>query len=37
MCEEAPIRDPRIRQLCREIIIGQKAEIEEMERMLGEQ
>jgi uncharacterized protein (DUF305 family) len=36
MCEEAPIQDPKIRQLCREIILGQKAEIEEMEWMLGE-
>jgi uncharacterized protein (DUF305 family) len=36
MCEEASITDPRIRQLCEEIISSQKAEIDQMKSLLKE-
>jgi uncharacterized protein (DUF305 family) len=39
MCKEAPIRDPEITSLCRTIISGQQAEIDQMKaklRQLGE-
>jgi len=34
MCEEASIRDPEIKELCRSIVAGQTAEIEQMKRIL---
>jgi uncharacterized protein (DUF305 family) len=36
MCEQAPIQDPNIRQLCRGIISGQQAEIDQMKAKLAE-
>ena len=35
MCRQAPVRDPEIRELCRRIIAGQQAEIDEMKRVLA--
>ena len=35
MCRKAPIKDPRLRSLCRQIIVGQQAEIDEMNAMLS--
>ena len=35
MCTQAPVRDPEIRDLCRRIIAGQQAEIDEMKRVLA--
>lgn len=35
MCNEAPIRDARIRRLCQDIISSQQAEIAQMKDMLG--
>lgn len=37
MCEKARLSDPAIRSLCEEIIAGQRAEIVEMRRLLGEE
>jgi uncharacterized protein (DUF305 family) len=34
MCEQAPIRDPEIKKLCGDIIIGQQAEIDRMKAKL---
>lgn len=34
MCEEAKLSDPEVRQLCSGIIAGQKAEIDQMKRIL---
>ena len=34
MCEQAKISDPEIRQLCSEIIVSQKAEIDQMKTLL---
>ena len=36
MCEKAAIRDPQITELCRTIISGQQAEIEQMKTRLEE-
>jgi uncharacterized protein (DUF305 family) len=36
MCEQAPIRDPEIRQLCTNIISGQQDEIAQMKAKLAE-
>jgi len=36
MCEKAPIEDPRITELCRTIIGGQQAEIDQMRSLLRE-
>lgn len=36
MCEEAPIRDPAVRQLCTAILASQQAEIAQMKAMLGD-
>jgi uncharacterized protein (DUF305 family) len=36
MCEEAPIRDPEIQQLCAAIISGQRSEIDQMKTKLAE-
>lgn len=36
MCNEAPVRDARIRQLCSQIVSGQQAEIDQMKGMLEE-
>lgn len=36
MCEQAPIQDPQIKELCRSIISGQQAEIDQMKARLGE-
>jgi len=36
MCERSPITDPRIRELCKNIIAGQQAEIDQMKSMLGD-
>jgi uncharacterized protein (DUF305 family) len=35
MCEEATIQSPEIKKLCREIIQGQQAEIEQMKALLN--
>lgn len=35
MCEKATISDPEIKQLCRDIIVGQKAEIDQMKALLA--
>ena len=35
MCREAQLSDPEIQQLCRQIIRSQRAEIEQMERILA--
>lgn len=35
MCEEASLTDPEIKDLCSKIIEGQKAEIEQMKRILS--
>lgn len=34
MCQQAKISDPEIQQLCREIIVSQKAEIDQMKAIL---
>lgn len=34
MCQQAPIRDRRIRELCRSIVASQQAEIDQMKAML---
>lgn len=34
MCEQARLTDPEVRELCRDIIAGQKAEIDQMKRIL---
>ena len=36
MCEDAAIQDPRIKDLCKTIISGQRSEIEQMRRLLQE-
>jgi len=36
MCEQAPITDPEIKDLCKSIISGQQSEIDQMEAKLGE-
>lgn len=36
MCEQAPIQDPEIKELCRKIIQSQQEEIAQMKGMLGE-
>lgn len=36
MCNEAAIRDAKIRRLCQDIILSQQAEIAQMKAMLGE-
>jgi uncharacterized protein (DUF305 family) len=36
MCEEAPIRDPGIRELCGSIVASQQSEISQMKAKLGE-
>ncbi len=36
MCQKAPIQDSRIKELCRTIISGQQAEINQMKTMLSE-
>jgi len=36
MCREAPIEDPRIQALCRSILAGQQAEIDQMHALLEE-
>lgn len=36
MCEKAPIQDSQIKELCRSIISGQQAEIDQMKARLGE-
>jgi uncharacterized protein (DUF305 family) len=36
MCEEAPIRDPEIKQLCGAIVSSQQAEIDQMKAKLKE-
>jgi uncharacterized protein (DUF305 family) len=36
MCEQASLHDQRIRELCRNIISGQQAEIDQMRALLGE-
>jgi uncharacterized protein (DUF305 family) len=36
MCEEAPIRDPEIKQLCGAIVSSQEAEIDQMKAKLKE-
>jgi uncharacterized protein (DUF305 family) len=36
MCEESPIQDPDIRTLCRTIVSGQQAEIDQMKAKLQE-
>ena len=35
MCREASVRDPEIRDLCREIVTGQQAEIQQMKAILA--
>jgi uncharacterized protein (DUF305 family) len=35
MCEEAPIQDPEIKQLCTSIIASQQAEIDQMKAILN--
>ena len=35
MCEKAPIQDVEIRELCRNILTGQQAEIDQMKRKLS--
>ena len=35
MCREAPLSDPRLRELCRSIIAGQQAEIDQMTAILN--
>jgi uncharacterized protein (DUF305 family) len=35
MCEQAQITDPEIKRLCREIVDGQKREIDQMEAILN--
>jgi len=36
MCEEASIRDQRIKDLCKTLIAGQQAEIDQMRAILDE-
>jgi uncharacterized protein (DUF305 family) len=35
MCGQAPIQDAEIRKLCRQIVLGQQKEIDQMNAMLG--
>jgi len=35
MCKEAPVRDPEIVDLCRNIVASQQAEIDQMKRLLA--
>ena len=35
MCEQASLKDPEIRELCRGIVAGQAAEIEQMKSILA--
>lgn len=34
MCEQAPITDPEIKELCQSILVGQQSEIDQMKAML---
>jgi uncharacterized protein (DUF305 family) len=34
MCQQAAIEDPQIATLCRDIVVGQQAEIERMQVLL---
>jgi hypothetical protein len=36
MCQEAPVENPAIKDLCKNIISSQQAEIDQMKRMLNE-
>jgi uncharacterized protein (DUF305 family) len=36
MCQEAPLRDARIVELCKSIVASQRAEIEQMKTLLVE-
>jgi uncharacterized protein (DUF305 family) len=36
MCEEAPIRDPEIKELCGAIVSSQRSEIDQMKAKLAE-
>ena len=36
MCEEAPIHDPEVKQLCTAIVSSQQSEIDQMKRKLAE-
>ena len=36
MCEKAPVQDAQIQELCRTIIAGQQAEIDQMKALLNE-
>ena len=36
MCQQAPVRDAQIKNLCAQIIASQEREIRDMKRMLGE-
>ena len=36
MCQRAPIRDPEIQRLCKDIIAGQQSEIDQMKAKLGQ-
>jgi uncharacterized protein (DUF305 family) len=36
MCREASIRDPEIKDLCKTIVLGQQAEIDQMKAKLNE-
>lgn len=35
MCEEAPLRDPQIKERCAEIVASQRSEIEQMKGQTG--
>lgn len=35
MCEKAPLRDPDIQQLCRQIVVSQQGEIDQMKAKLA--
>lgn len=36
MCEEAPLQDPQIKELCADIVASQRSEIEQMKAKLAE-
>ena len=36
MCEQASIQDPELRELCRNVVLNQQAEIDQMKAMLNE-